>query len=117
MPARTCGRGTRVAILAGLLWRRRWPFPRLGKTPTPHCLPAIGSSSSRPAAAPFLRLPRPCGNTPFNASGTHVVLLETDFQDRQARKTDVAEIVLLDLATKNSTTLTRPGPGTSNKAR
>jgi hypothetical protein len=47
------------------------------------------------------------GNTPFNASGTHLVLLETAFQDRLVEKTDSADIVLVDLATKSKTTLTQ----------
>lgn len=46
------------------------------------------------------------GNTPFNASGTHLLLLETDFQDRYQTSTDAAGIVYLNLATKSQTRLT-----------
>jgi len=45
------------------------------------------------------------GNTPFNKNGTHLVLLETDFQNRLAVGADVARIVLVDIATKQKTFL------------
>lgn len=37
------------------------------------------------------------GNSPFNRSGTHLALLETDFQDRYIRADDEANVLLLDL--------------------
>ena len=108
MPARTCERGTRVAILAGLLWAATLAFPTAGQD-AHTALPSsyrIEQLTTGPRHH-FYGYQGHAGNTPFNASGTHVVFLETDFQDRQARKTDVAEIVLVDLATKNKTTLTQ----------
>jgi len=106
VPTRTCGRGTRVAILAGLLWAATLAFPTAGQD-AHTALPSsyrIEQLTTGPRHH-FYGYQGHAGNTPFNASGTHVVLLETDFQDRQARKTDVAEIVLVDLATNNKTTL------------
>jgi hypothetical protein len=46
------------------------------------------------------------GNTPFNHSGTKLALLEVSFQDRLVTASDVATVVLVDVATGESRGLT-----------
>jgi hypothetical protein len=46
------------------------------------------------------------GNTPFNHSGTKLALLEVSFQDRLVTASDVANVVLVDVATAQSQVLT-----------
>jgi hypothetical protein len=46
------------------------------------------------------------GNTPFNHSGTKLALLEVSFQDRLVTAGDVANVVLVDVATAQSQVLT-----------
>ncbi len=42
------------------------------------------------------------GNTPWNATDRHMVLLRTDFQDRMPRPDEAAEIMLLDTQSGNT---------------
>jgi hypothetical protein len=46
------------------------------------------------------------GNTPFNHSGTKLALLEVSFQDRLVTASDVANVILVDVATAESRVLT-----------